>query len=117
MNSLHIHSNDNYFSILLTILFILILIYSFISGKRNSSIKKDTIDKINIENQSNILSFGVDGMTCSHCKESVMNAVYSFSGVEDVSINLQSGQVDVIGNNLNESLIKDKIKNRGFTLR
>ncbi|MEC7731020.1 MAG: heavy metal-associated domain-containing protein, partial [Candidatus Neomarinimicrobiota bacterium] len=62
------------------------------------------------------LSIGVDGMTCSHCKESVESAVYSFKGVENASVNLLTGKVIVLGNGLNESAIREKIKSKGFSV-
>ena len=62
------------------------------------------------------LSLQVGGMTCSHCKESVKNAVYSCEGVKEASINLQNGEVIIKGTGFDEFLIKEKIKNKGFTL-
>jgi copper chaperone CopZ len=63
------------------------------------------------------LSIMVDGMTCSHCKESVESAVYSCSGVESTSADLLTGQVIVIGSGLDEDAIKDKIKSLGFSFK
>ena len=62
------------------------------------------------------LSIEVDGMTCSHCKESVESAVYSCRGVENASVNLLTGEVIVFGSGLNENAIRDKIKNKGFSV-
>ena len=58
----------------------------------------------------------VNGMTCSHCKESVETAIYSCSGVESTSVDLSTGQVIVIGTRFDEGIIKDKIKRKGFSL-
>ena len=69
-----------------------------------------------IDGSQDRLSIKVDGMTCSHCKESVESAVYSCSGVESASVDLLRGLVLVIGSGLDEGAIKDKIKGRGFSL-
>ncbi|MEC9377225.1 MAG: heavy-metal-associated domain-containing protein [Candidatus Neomarinimicrobiota bacterium] len=63
------------------------------------------------------LSIMVDGMTCSHCKESVESAVYSCSGVDSTSVDLLTGQVIVMGSGLDEGTIKDKIKSKGFSFK
>lgn len=36
----------------------------------------------------------VTGMTCNHCRESVLKAVRAVTGVEDVSVDLASGKVE-----------------------
>ena len=69
-----------------------------------------------IDGSKDRLSIKVDGMTCSHCKESVESAVYSCSGVESASVDLLKGLVLVLGSGLDEGAIKDKIKSRGFSL-
>lgn len=40
----------------------------------------------------------VKGMTCSGCEKSVRNALTNLNGVEDVAIDLKTGQVNVAYN-------------------
>jgi len=111
----HVHTGNSYISLFLTILFVLILlnayIYTLKGGLTKPKKSKDVID-----GSQERLSIKVDGMTCSHCKESVESAVYSCSGVKSASVDLLTGLVLVIGSGLDESAIKDKIKGRGFSL-
>ena len=113
--SSHVHAADGYGSFFLTIFFLLILInayvYKFKEGRTEVGGGENDFD-----NSKDRLSIEVDGMTCSHCKESVESAVYSCRGVENASVNLLTGEVIVLGSGLNESAIRDKIKNKGFSL-
>ena len=113
--SSHVHAADGYGSFFLTIFFLLILInayvYKFKEGRTEIGGGENDFD-----NSKDRLSIEVDGMTCSHCKESVESAVYSCRGVENASVNLLTGEVIVLGSGLNESAIRDKIKNKGFSV-
>ena len=113
--SSHVHAADGYGSFFLTIFFLLILInayvYKFKEGRTEIGGGENDFD-----NSKDRLSIEVDGMTCSHCKESVESAVYSCRGVENASVNLSTGKVIVLGSGLNESAIRDKIKNKGFSV-
>ena len=54
------------------------------------------------------LAFTVNGMTCSHCKESVESAIFSFDAVRD-TVDLATGGVIISGIDLDENAIKEKI--------
>ena len=114
--STHVHGIDGYGSIVITILFILILINSYIDQirVRSSVVSKDSNDQSSSKKR---LSFNVSGMTCSHCKESVESAAYSIDGVESVNVDLSNGDLTIIGKSFNDSAIKEKIKDRGFTIK
>ena len=58
----------------------------------------------------------VSGITCSHCKESIENGLDSFNEIKSTTINQQTGQVIILGENLKKDLIENKIKNLGFTI-
>lgn len=111
----HVHGDDSYMSLFLTILFVLILVNAYFYTLKGELIKPDESDDV-IDGSQDRLSIKVDGMTCSHCKESVESAVYSCSGVKSASVDLLTGLVLVIGSGLDEGAIKDKIKGRGFSL-
>ncbi|SVC02057.1 uncharacterized protein METZ01_LOCUS254911, partial [marine metagenome] len=112
----HVHAADGYGSLFLTILFLLILINAYVY-KHKGEVPRATDGDKDFDGSQDRLSIEVDGMTCSHCKESVKSAVYSCGGVESTSVDLLTGQVIVIGNGLDENAIKDKIKSKGFTLK
>lgn len=113
--SSHVHSTDGYGSLFLTILFLLILVNAYVY-KLKGGITETGVSENEFDGSKDRLSIGVDGMTCSHCKESVENAVYSCKGVENASVNLLTGEVTVLGRGLNEGVIRDKIKSKGFSL-
>ena len=115
-SSSHTHANDSYISLFFTILFVLILLNAYTHKLKGGIPKPDGNENI-IDGSQDRLSIRVDGMTCSHCRESVESAVYSCSGVESTSVDLLKGLVFVIGSELDESAIKDKIKSRGFSLK
>ena len=100
----------------MTILFLLILVnaylQNFVSGDSETS-EQDT----KLDGSVGQIEIFVDGMTCGHCKESVENAVNSFSGVEHSSVDLISGKVVISGGDINEIAIKKKIIARGFTIK
>jgi uncharacterized membrane protein YraQ (UPF0718 family)/copper chaperone CopZ len=112
----HVHATDGYGSLLLTILFVLILVNAYVY-KRKGEVPKTAESETEFDASQDRLSIMVDGMTCSHCKESVESAVYSCSGVESTSADLLTGQVIVIGSGLDEDAIKDKIKSLGFSFK
>jgi len=111
--SSHVHGVDGYGSIIITILFILILVNSYIDQIRfkSSVISEDSNNDNNLKKR---ISFNVIGMTCSHCKESVENAANSIDGVDSTFVDISTGLVTVIGNSFNDLALKQKIKDRGF---
>lgn len=114
-SSSHVHAADGYGSLFLTIFFLLILINAYVY-KHKEGITETGVSENEFDESKDRLSIGVDGMTCSHCKESVESAVYSCRGVENASVNLLTGEVIVLGSGLNEGAIRDKIKSKGFSL-
>ncbi len=109
-NSMHYHMNhNNWLNILSGLLLLVVCIYA-ISSK---IFIKDVID--NFKNKAD-LSFIVKGMTCNHCKETVTEAINACDGIQDVSINLESGETFIYGNNLNKQHIITSINNVGFSI-
>ena len=114
-SSSHVHAADGYGSLFLTIFFLLILVNAYVY-KLKGGITETGVSENEFDESKDRLSIGVNGMTCSHCKESVESAVYSCGGVENASVNLLTGEVIVLGSGLNEGAIRDKIKSKGFSL-
>ena len=65
-------------------------------------------------NHTESLDLVVNGMTCSHCKESVESSIKSIYSNAETFIDLSSGKVQIKGLNLDEHAIIEKIEGRGF---
>jgi len=110
LNSIHHHMNHNHWlNILSGLLLLAVCIYAI----SNKFFIKDVIE--NLENKAD-LSFIVKGMTCNHCKETVTEAINTCDGIQDVTINLESGQTFIYGNNLNKQHIITSINNVGYSI-
>ena len=111
----HEHSNNGYGTLFLTISFLLILAHSYFINYDESKVNKNNQNESSTLQKKVLLT--VEGMTCSHCKESVETAVSSCNGVEETNVDLATGKVTITGKGFEESVIKQKIINRGFTLK
>ncbi len=67
-------------------------------------------------NSETIRTIQVGGMTCNHCKANVENAVKSASGVEDVNVDLITGQVVIKGKSIDLEKIKEGIIGIGYKI-
>jgi len=110
LNSMnHQMNHNNWLNILSGLLLLAVCIYAI----SNKFFIKDVIE--NLENKAD-LSFIVKGMTCNHCKETVTEAINTCDGIQDVTINLESGQTFIFGNNLNKQHIITSINNVGYSI-
>ena len=112
----HHHVMDDYGSIILSVIFLVILVNAYFYRSKSESTDSADIEN-NIENDQEKIAIIVDGMTCSHCKESVESAIYSFSGVASASVDLLTGNVIVVGSGLDETALKEKITAKGFSTK
>ena len=112
----HHHVMDDYGSIILSVIFLVILVNAYFHRSKSESTDSKDIEN-NIENDQEKIAIIVDGMTCSHCKESVESAIYSFSGVASASVDLLTGNVIVVGSGLDEAALKEKITAKGFSTK
>ena len=114
-NVMHHHHSMDFLTTIITSTFILIFINAYLS----KFLKKDTANLITNSKESKSpskIKIKVEGMTCSHCKESVENAVLSVKGVENTFADVKKGEVFILGSGINISSIKNKIESRGFTV-
>lgn len=58
----------------------------------------------------------VEGMSCEHCEKAVKGALGSLDGVSNVIVDLESKQVTVEGENLQDNLLKDAVEDAGYDL-
>ena len=59
----------------------------------------------------------VDGMTCSHCQESVINAINSNSNIKSADVDLSQSKAYISGLDLNIEKIISSIKSSGFKVK
>lgn len=67
-------------------------------------------------NPYSVSTIYVGGMTCNHCKENVENSIKSVEGVEEVSVDLTTGKVNITGNSPDLSKIKTGIEEIGYKI-
>jgi len=67
-------------------------------------------------NPGNLKTLKVGGMTCNHCKENVENSVKSAQGVEDVTVDLTTGRVNIKGDYIDIEKIKSGIISIGYKI-
>lgn len=56
----------------------------------------------------------VEGMSCGHCEKAVKGALGELDGVKNVLVNLETKEVLVEGDNLEDSILKDAIEDAGY---
>lgn len=62
------------------------------------------------------VSFTIKGMNCTHCRTNAEKALRSCHGVEDVTIDLQSGNAQVTGHDLDTHAMDQALKSIGFEM-
>lgn len=62
------------------------------------------------------VTLNVKGMSCGHCVKAIENSVGALDGVEQVSVSLEAGKVDIRFNYEKVSLnqIKETIDDQGY---
>jgi len=75
--------------------------------------KKNTSDI----NDDNAMTINVSGMTCSHCTDSVKNTLLKLDGIENVNVDLDSGEVIVSGKNIDFVSIQNSIVDLGYRIQ
>lgn len=58
----------------------------------------------------------VIGMTCEHCERAVKEELGNIDGVNSVTVNLKSKQVEVEGENLNDVLLRAAVEEAGYVV-
>jgi copper chaperone len=62
-------------------------------------------------------TYRVQGMTCGHCVSAVSSEVGQLSGVSDVAVDLESGQVTVTTDvPLDDAAVRDAVEEAGYEL-
>jgi copper chaperone len=61
-------------------------------------------------------NYTVDGMTCGHCRKSVIEHVLQVEGVKGVDVDLDARQLTVAGESFEDSAIQAAVDEAGYTL-
>lgn len=61
-------------------------------------------------------NYTVEGMTCGHCRMSVIEEVLQVDGVKGVDVDLESGRVTVAGEHFEDDAIRRAVDEAGYTL-
>ena len=63
---------------------------------------------------SETLIYTVPGMTCEHCRRSVMSEVTAVPGVSSVDVDLSTKKVTVVGDGLRDDLVRAAVVEAGY---
>ena len=61
-------------------------------------------------------TYTVHGMNCNHCKTNVEKAVSGVQGVESVTVDLHSGVMTVVGDDISDDDVRNAVESIGFSL-
>jgi copper chaperone len=59
-------------------------------------------------------TYRVEGVTCDHCVQTVSSEVGKVDGVQDVDVQLATGEVTVTGETVDDTAIRSAIKEAGY---
>ncbi len=96
---------------------LLLLIGYALYKTRIAKLKNEGDKAMNKTQASPSIKLKINGMTCSHCVQTVSNALKRVSGVRSVEVSLKTGQADIYGDDLRlESLIQ-AVEKVGYSAR
>ena len=101
----HVHNHAGFFPSICSILILIILLNAVLKPFQKKIKGSDLDTKIN-----------VSGMTCNHCKQSVTDVVLAIDNVNNVNIDLDSGDVFISGENIDIEKICQSIEKIGFKI-
>ena len=112
----HIHNHDHWMmpvwlQIVSSVLLLIILANSLLRLYFPTMFMGNEI----VERNEADLVVSVGGMTCNHCVNSVSNAISEVTNVEDVDVDLGSGETKINGNNINIDEVVEAIISSGFS--
>ena len=61
-------------------------------------------------------TYTVEGMTCGHCRASVLQEVLQVAGVKGADVDLESKRLTVAGESFEDSAIQAAVDEAGYTL-
>ena len=100
-------------SALLVMLIINGYILKFVARHRNQI--RDKIKSIDME--SNIHTFRVEGMTCSHCKATVENGLKKKLSIGEVLADPDLNRVTINALSVNDSSVQETVEDLGYSFK
>ncbi|MCX6223793.1 MAG: permease [Bacteroidia bacterium] len=91
--------------------FILVAIWN--KWLKNKVLLKKSVDMEHAKNPF-YTTISVEGMTCNHCRATVENNLSAMEGIEEVTADLQSGEVRIGGNGVNIEKVAARVKELGY---
>ena len=61
-------------------------------------------------------TYSVLGMSCAHCTHSVHEEVSELPGVSYVNVDLESGRLTVLGDQITDQAVADAVADAGYAL-
>ena len=61
-------------------------------------------------------TYEVTGMTCGHCVQAVTTEIENIDGVHSVQVDLETGKVDVEGENFTDEQVAAAVDEAGYAL-
>ncbi|MCH6256002.1 permease [Puniceicoccaceae bacterium K14] len=105
--SIHHHTTHGLISTISAITLLAMIALPYLEKFRSPVKKSDT--------QSNaVITLSVNGMSCNHCKHSVIEGLSSLPETDDVAVDLSKGIVTVSGQELRKETLSKKIQSLGF---
>jgi len=98
-------------SILLTLAIINALLRKYLlpGFRRKKQIDVQPLKTVDMNNM-----IKVEGMTCNHCKMNVENGIKNVEGIKDARANINTGEVEIEGENFNLDDVKKAVDNLGY---
>ncbi len=59
----------------------------------------------------------VEGMLCKNCQKHVENGIKNISGIKDVIVDINNGQVRIEGENIDSEKIREAIEKSGYIFK
>jgi len=100
-------------SILLVMLIMNGYFQKYLDKKRNKNIMYNKENKIFMET----IKVKVEGMSCNHCKMNVENNLSKIEGIESVSADVSSCEVEISGDNVDIQKVEELINGLGYSFK
>jgi len=96
-------------------LLLLVMGYGYYAARKPTEACNSCPHESEIEGED-IARLTIKGMTCTHCRESVLSGLNGIGGARNAEVDLASGRAEIVGTNLNLDTITAKIESLGFSV-
>ena len=115
----HLHqSGSNIIKEISAILLVIILANAFFRRYfQKEHIHHSHEDNKITESENKELILIVEGMTCNHCSGTVKRTLEELEGINEVEVELQTGEVLIKGKKIIKDIIKNEIEKLGYRVK